>query len=76
MVSHDRALLRLVDRIAEVGGGRLRFTTGDIDAHESALAAEQDDGGGAVAALTALGMIACWAGRATTCRGRQAWTRP
>ncbi|GAA2102025.1 ATP-binding cassette domain-containing protein [Microlunatus panaciterrae] len=42
MVSHDRALLELVDSIAELREGSLRFFGGNFSAYTEALAIEQE----------------------------------
>ncbi|MCQ4212600.1 ABC-F family ATP-binding cassette domain-containing protein [Streptomyces longispororuber] len=42
LVSHDRALLDRMDRIAELGAGELRFFGGDFTAYEEAVRAEQE----------------------------------
>ncbi len=42
VVSHDRALLELVDQIAELRDGRVRFFGGNLSAYEEAVAAEQE----------------------------------
>jgi ATPase subunit of ABC transporter with duplicated ATPase domains len=42
LVSHDRALLDRMDRIAELGGGELRLYGGDFTAYEEAVQAEQE----------------------------------
>lgn len=42
VVSHDRALLDRVDRIAELDGGEVRFYGGDFSAYEEAVAAERE----------------------------------
>ncbi|MGE3660611.1 MAG: ABC-F family ATP-binding cassette domain-containing protein [Pseudonocardia sp.] len=42
VVSHDRALLGLVDQVAELRGGAVRLFGGDLDDYEAALAAEQE----------------------------------
>lgn len=42
LVSHDRALLDRMDRIAELGGDELRFYGGDFTAYEEAVRAEQE----------------------------------
>jgi ATPase subunit of ABC transporter with duplicated ATPase domains len=43
LVSHDRALLDRMERIAELdGGGELRFYGGDFTAYEEAVQAEQE----------------------------------
>jgi ATPase subunit of ABC transporter with duplicated ATPase domains len=41
VVSHDRALLSLVDQVADLSGGALRMYGGNLDAYESMLATEQ-----------------------------------
>ena len=41
IVSHDRALLSLVDQVADLSGGALRMYGGNLEAYESMLAAEQ-----------------------------------
>ena len=42
VVSHDRDLLRRVDRIADLRDGEVRWYGGNLDAYEEALAAEQE----------------------------------
>ncbi|WP_214318651.1 ABC-F family ATP-binding cassette domain-containing protein [Nonomuraea sediminis] len=42
MVSHDRALLDRMDRIAELDGGEVRFYGGDFTAYEEAVRTEQE----------------------------------
>ncbi|MEU6917085.1 ABC-F family ATP-binding cassette domain-containing protein [Streptomyces olindensis] len=42
LVSHDRALLDRMDRIAELGRGELRFHGGNFTAYEEAVRAEQE----------------------------------
>ncbi len=42
LVSHDRALLDRMDRIAELGRGELRFYGGNFSAYEEAVRAEQE----------------------------------
>ncbi|MYW62955.1 ATP-binding cassette domain-containing protein [Streptomyces sp. SID8379] len=42
LVSHDRALLDRMERIAELGNGELRFYGGDFTAYEEAVRAEQE----------------------------------
>ncbi|MGW2633310.1 ABC-F family ATP-binding cassette domain-containing protein [Streptomyces chattanoogensis] len=42
VVSHDRELLELVDRIADLRGGEVHWYGGNFTAYEHALAAEQD----------------------------------
>ncbi|HEX5568055.1 MAG TPA: ATP-binding cassette domain-containing protein [Streptomyces sp.] len=42
VVSHDRELLRRVDRIAELREGGVRWYGGNLDAYEEALAVEQE----------------------------------
>ncbi|MFF3643709.1 ABC-F family ATP-binding cassette domain-containing protein [Streptomyces sp. NPDC002564] len=42
LVSHDRALLDRMDRIAELGGDELRFHGGNFTAYEEAVRAEQE----------------------------------
>ncbi len=42
IVSHDRELLGLVDRIGEVRGGEISFYGGNLDDYEAAVAAEQE----------------------------------
>ncbi|MFF7133833.1 ABC-F family ATP-binding cassette domain-containing protein [Streptomyces sp. NPDC008196] len=42
LVSHDRALLDRMDRIAELGSDELRFYGGDFTAYEEAVRAEQE----------------------------------
>ena len=41
VVSHDRALLSLVDQVADLSGGALRMYGGNLEAYETMLAAEQ-----------------------------------
>jgi ATPase subunit of ABC transporter with duplicated ATPase domains len=41
IVSHDRALLGLVDQVADLAGNELRLYGGNLEAHESMLATEQ-----------------------------------
>jgi ATPase subunit of ABC transporter with duplicated ATPase domains len=41
VVSHDRALLSLVDQVADLSGGALRLYGGNLEAYESMLATEQ-----------------------------------
>ncbi|KUL62821.1 ABC-F family ATP-binding cassette domain-containing protein [Streptomyces sp. NRRL S-1521] len=42
LVSHDRALLDRMERIAELGGDELRFYGGDFTMYEEAVRAEQE----------------------------------
>ncbi|MFD8377341.1 ribosomal protection-like ABC-F family protein [Streptomyces sp. NPDC059679] len=42
LVSHDRALLDRMERIAELGGDELRFYGGNFSEYEKAVRAEQD----------------------------------
>ncbi|MFG3223818.1 ABC-F family ATP-binding cassette domain-containing protein [Kitasatospora sp. NPDC048194] len=42
LVSHDRALLDRMDRIAELGSGELRLYGGDFTAYEQAVQAERE----------------------------------
>ncbi|MFJ4715497.1 ribosomal protection-like ABC-F family protein [Streptomyces sp. NPDC088785] len=42
LVSHDRALLDRMDRVAELGNGELRFYGGNFTAYEEAVRAEQE----------------------------------
>ncbi|RZQ63460.1 ABC-F family ATP-binding cassette domain-containing protein [Amycolatopsis suaedae] len=42
IVSHDRELLRLVDRIGDLREGEIAYYGGNIDDYEAALAAEQE----------------------------------
>ncbi|MFE8992945.1 ABC-F family ATP-binding cassette domain-containing protein [Streptomyces collinus] len=42
LVSHDRALLDRMERIAELGSGELRFYGGDFTAYEEAVRAERE----------------------------------
>ncbi|MES4903442.1 MULTISPECIES: ribosomal protection-like ABC-F family protein [unclassified Streptomyces] len=42
LVSHDRALLDRMERIAELGGGEVRFYGGNFTAYEEAVRAEQE----------------------------------
>ena len=41
IVSHDRALLSLVDQVADLSGGALRMYGGNLEAYESMLATDQ-----------------------------------
>jgi ATPase subunit of ABC transporter with duplicated ATPase domains len=41
VVSHDRALLSLVDQVADLSGGALRMYGGNLQAYEAMLATEQ-----------------------------------
>src|SRR6185437_13468496 len=41
IVSHDRALLSLVDQVADLSGGALRMYGGNLEAYEDMLATEQ-----------------------------------
>jgi ATPase subunit of ABC transporter with duplicated ATPase domains len=41
VVSHDRALLSLVDQVADLSGGALRMYGGNLEAYEALLATEQ-----------------------------------
>jgi ATPase subunit of ABC transporter with duplicated ATPase domains len=41
IVSHDRALLSLVDQVADLSGGALRMYGGNLEAYEAMLATEQ-----------------------------------
>ena len=41
IVSHDRALLALVDQVADLSGGTLRLYGGNLDAYEAMLATDQ-----------------------------------
>ena len=41
VVSHDRALLSLVDQVADLSGGELRMYGGNLEAYEAMLATEQ-----------------------------------
>jgi ATPase subunit of ABC transporter with duplicated ATPase domains len=41
VVSHDRALLSLVDQVADLSGGSLRMYGGNLEAYEAMLATEQ-----------------------------------
>ncbi len=41
VVSHDRALLSLVDQVADLSGGTLRMYGGNLEAYEAMLATEQ-----------------------------------
>jgi ATPase subunit of ABC transporter with duplicated ATPase domains len=41
IVSHDRALLSLVDQVADLSGGALRMYGGNLQAYESMLATDQ-----------------------------------
>ncbi|MFG1811324.1 ABC-F family ATP-binding cassette domain-containing protein [Streptomyces sp. NPDC049040] len=42
LVSHDRALLDRMDRIAELGSGEVRFHGGNFTAYEAAVRSEQE----------------------------------
>jgi ATPase subunit of ABC transporter with duplicated ATPase domains len=42
LVSHDRSLLELVDQVAELRDGDLRFYGGNLTTYEQAVAAEQE----------------------------------
>jgi ATPase subunit of ABC transporter with duplicated ATPase domains len=42
LVGHDRGLLELVDQVAELRDGRLRWYGGNLTAYEEAVAAEQE----------------------------------
>ncbi|SDR13543.1 ATP-binding cassette domain-containing protein [Thermostaphylospora chromogena] len=42
VVSHDRRLLEIVDRIADLDGGRMRVFGGPLSEYEQALAAERE----------------------------------
>jgi ATPase subunit of ABC transporter with duplicated ATPase domains len=42
LVSHDRALLELVDQVAELRDGAVRWYGGNLSAYEQAVAAEQE----------------------------------
>ncbi len=42
LVSHDRALLDRVDRVAELHGGEIRFHGGNFTEYEAAVAAERE----------------------------------
>jgi ATPase subunit of ABC transporter with duplicated ATPase domains len=53
IVSHDRELLGLVDRIADLSGGEIRMYGGNVDAYEGLLAAEQAAAERTVTAATA-----------------------
>ncbi|GAA2424746.1 ABC-F family ATP-binding cassette domain-containing protein [Streptomyces macrosporus] len=53
VVSHDRELLRHVDRIADLRDGEVRWYGGNIDAYEEALAVEQEAAERAVRAAEA-----------------------
>ena len=53
IVSHDRALLGLVDQVADLSGGEIRVYGGDLDAYEELKAAEQAAAERAVTAAAA-----------------------
>jgi ATPase subunit of ABC transporter with duplicated ATPase domains len=53
VVSHDRALLSLVDQVADLSGGALRMYGGNLEAYEAMLATEQAAVQRAVAAAEA-----------------------
>jgi ATPase subunit of ABC transporter with duplicated ATPase domains len=53
IVSHDRELLGLVDRVADLSGGGIRLYGGDLEAYEEMLAAEQAAAERAVTAAAA-----------------------
>jgi len=53
VVSHDRALLSLVDQVADLSGGALRMYGGNLDAYEEMLATEQAAAQRAVSAAEA-----------------------
>jgi ATPase subunit of ABC transporter with duplicated ATPase domains len=53
VVSHDRALLSLVDQVADLSGGSLRMYGGNLEAYEAMLATEQAAAQRAVTAASA-----------------------
>jgi ATPase subunit of ABC transporter with duplicated ATPase domains len=53
IVSHDRALLGLVDQVADLSGGKIRMYGGNLEAYEGLLAAEQAAAERAVTAASA-----------------------
>ncbi|HEX4830326.1 MAG TPA: ATP-binding cassette domain-containing protein [Trebonia sp.] len=53
IVSHDRALLSLVDQVADLSGGTVRMYGGNLDAYEDQLAAAQEAAGRAVTSAAA-----------------------
>jgi ATPase subunit of ABC transporter with duplicated ATPase domains len=53
VVSHDRALLSLVDQVADLSGGALRMYGGNLEAYEAMLATEQAAAQRAVSAAEA-----------------------
>jgi ATPase subunit of ABC transporter with duplicated ATPase domains len=53
VVSHDRALLSLVDQVADLSGGALRLYGGNLEAYEAMLATEQAAAQRAVSAAEA-----------------------
>jgi len=53
IVSHDRALLGLVDQVADLSAGSVRMYGGNLEAYENLVAAEQAAAGRAVAAAAA-----------------------
>ncbi len=53
VVSHDRALLSLVDQVADLSGGGLRMYGGNLEAYEAMLATEQAAAQRAVSAAEA-----------------------
>jgi ATPase subunit of ABC transporter with duplicated ATPase domains len=53
IVSHDRALLGLVDRIADLSGGSIRMYGGNLPEYEALLTAEQEAATRAVSAAEA-----------------------
>ena len=53
IVSHDRALLSLVDQVADLSGGALRMYGGNLEAYEAMLATEQAAAQRAVSAAEA-----------------------
>jgi ATPase subunit of ABC transporter with duplicated ATPase domains len=53
VVSHDRALLSLIDQVADLSGGALRMYGGNLEAYEEMLATEQAAAQRAVAAASA-----------------------
>jgi ATPase subunit of ABC transporter with duplicated ATPase domains len=53
IVSHDRALLGLVDQVADLSAGSVRMYGGNLEAYENLVATEQAAAGRAVATATA-----------------------
>jgi ATPase subunit of ABC transporter with duplicated ATPase domains len=53
IVSHDRALLGLVDQVADLSAGSVRMYGGNLEAYENLVATEQAAAGRAVAAAAA-----------------------